>query len=224
LYLPDRFGEHQELCETILIGSNGALGWARYIISLLTSPEASTDDRKFIQHVKEASHGFENELGRRIDEMRNRSSERSTILVVLILRRFIRRIDWIDSRELVELVQGNSDLSGRSENFIWSQAEIIYTATNLASPNMNLLLMENRMFLMPKAIRRYFLEHAPVTIPKYPPLWLRGDTCTRLACHFSRKVHGSLAASKCTEHGEPMLPTQAATDTWSVTFHLHCCR
>jgi len=204
MYLPDRSDIHAELQEKILLGSNGALGWARYIISLLASPTAMSSDTKFSQYVDEASKGCANELGRRIDEIRNRSSERRFILIILVLRRFVRQKGRMSNRELVSLVQSNSDKAGDCNKFTYSEKEIISVSHFLSSPSVALLKEANEVLRMSKVIRAYFLRQVPATIPKNPPLWLEGDTCVRLRCHFERQSR-LWSQDRCEEHKRVIL-------------------
>jgi len=198
-YLPDRSDIHAELQEKILLGSNGAIGWARYIISLLASPAAMSSDTKFFQYVDEASNGCANELGRRIDEIRNRSSKRRYVLIILILRRFVKRSSRMSARELVSLVRSNSDMAGDCDSFTHGEKEIVSVAFCLSTPPVALLKESNELFRMSKVIRSYFLQKVPATIPKIPPLWLEGDTCVRLACHFERQSRSQLQG-RCEKH------------------------
>jgi len=211
LHLPDRVHRHPELLKKIVIGSNGGIGWARHIISLLTSPQALSNDHKFSQYVDEASRGFESELGRRFDELKNTSTKRSYTLCVLILRRFVQSREWMSSRRLASKVVKNRDHLGESEDFTWSEAEVVAAAENLSIPGLELLVTGREEFYMPSTIRSYLHEQLPPTLPKVPPLWLAGDTCIYLDCHFGSISRGRGLQTKCNVHGDQH--ARAAQDT-----------
>lgn len=213
LHLPDRVHRHSELLRKIVIGSNGGIGWARHIISLLTSPQALSNDHKFSQYVNEASRGFENELGRRFDELQNTSTKRSYTLYVLVLRRFVQNREWMSSRRLASKVVGNRDRLGDSEDFTWSEAEVIAAARYLSTPGLKLLVIDREEFHMPSVIRIYLQEQTPLTlpVPRVPPLWLVGDTCIYLDCHFESISRGRGLQTKCNIHGDKHV--RAAQDT-----------